>query len=52
MGASRQKWSSEEEAALKAGVVKHGMGEKLDDELKAQPHPNLFSNPNHSWFGY
>lgn len=26
MGATRQKWSSEEEAALKAGVVKHGVG--------------------------
>jgi len=26
MGVTRQKWSSEEEAALKAGVVKHGVG--------------------------
>nr|QSD99743.1 MYB family transcription factor [Melilotus albus] len=26
MGAHRQKWTSEEEAALKAGVVKHGAG--------------------------
>ncbi|XP_024629648.1 telomere repeat-binding factor 1 [Medicago truncatula] len=26
MGATRQKWSSEEEVALKAGVVKHGVG--------------------------
>jgi myb proto-oncogene protein len=26
MGAPKQKWSAEEEAALKAGVVKHGVG--------------------------
>ncbi|XP_019440128.1 PREDICTED: telomere repeat-binding factor 1 [Lupinus angustifolius] len=26
MGAPKQKWTSEEEAALKAGVVKHGVG--------------------------
>lgn len=26
MGAPKQKWTSEEEAALKAGVVKHGAG--------------------------
>jgi len=26
MGAPKQKWTSEEEAALKAGVAKHGVG--------------------------
>ena len=26
MGAPKQKWTAEEEAALKAGVVKHGAG--------------------------
>ena len=26
MGAPKQKWTSEEEAALKAGVIKHGAG--------------------------
>lgn len=26
MGAPKQKWTAEEEAALKAGVVKHGSG--------------------------
>lgn len=26
MGAPKQKWTPEEEAALKAGVVKHGVG--------------------------
>lgn len=26
MGAPKQKWTAEEEAALKAGVVKHGPG--------------------------
>lgn len=26
MGAPKQKWTSEEEAALKAGVLKHGAG--------------------------
>ena len=26
MGAPKQKWTPEEEAALKAGVVKHGAG--------------------------
>ena len=26
MGAPKQKWTAEEEAALKAGVVKHGVG--------------------------
>lgn len=26
MGAPKQKWTSEEESALKAGVVKHGAG--------------------------
>lgn len=26
MGAPKQKWTAEEEAALKAGVVKHGTG--------------------------
>ena len=26
MGAPKQKWTNEEEAALKAGVVKHGAG--------------------------
>lgn len=26
MGAPKQKWTQEEEAALKAGVVKHGAG--------------------------
>lgn len=26
MGAPKQKWTTEEEAALKAGVVKHGAG--------------------------
>lgn len=26
MGAPKQKWSSEEETALKAGVAKHGAG--------------------------
>lgn len=26
MGAPKQKWNAEEEAALKAGVVKHGAG--------------------------
>lgn len=26
MGAPKQKWSAEEEAALKAGVLKHGTG--------------------------
>lgn len=26
MGAPKQKWTAEEEAALKAGVLKHGTG--------------------------
>lgn len=26
MGAPKQKWTAEEEAALRAGVVKHGAG--------------------------
>ena len=26
MGAPKQKWTAEEEAALKAGVIKHGAG--------------------------
>lgn len=26
MGAPKQKWTQEEEAALKAGVIKHGAG--------------------------
>lgn len=26
MGAPKQKWTAEEEAALKAGVLKHGAG--------------------------
>ncbi|KAI0504138.1 hypothetical protein KFK09_015086 [Dendrobium nobile] len=26
MGAPKQKWTSDEESALKAGVVKHGVG--------------------------
>lgn len=26
MGAPKQKWTSEEEAALKAGIAKHGAG--------------------------
>ena len=26
MGAPKQKWTSEEEAALKAGILKHGPG--------------------------
>lgn len=26
MGAPKQKWTHEEEAALKAGVIKHGVG--------------------------
>lgn len=26
MGAPKQKWTAEEEAALKAGIAKHGIG--------------------------
>lgn len=35
MGAPKQKWTSEEEAALKAGIAKHGVG-KWSTILKDQ----------------
>uniref|UniRef100_A0A2P2L3J4 MYB transcription factor n=1 Tax=Rhizophora mucronata TaxID=61149 RepID=A0A2P2L3J4_RHIMU len=39
MGAPKQKWTAEEEAALKAGVLKHGMGKwrtiLMDPEFSA-----------------
>lgn len=39
MGAPKQKWTSEEEAALKAGVLKHGTGKwrtiLMDPEFSA-----------------
>lgn len=46
MGNPKQKWTSEEEEALRAGVAKHGTGKWKNIQRDPEFNPFLFSRSN------
>ena len=46
MGNPKQKWTSEEEEALRAGVAKHGTGKWKNIQRDPEFNPYLYSRSN------
>lgn len=46
MGNPKQKWTAEEEEALRAGVAKHGTGKWKNIQRDPEFNPFLFSRSN------
>ncbi|GKC96177.1 telomere repeat-binding factor 4-like protein [Tanacetum coccineum] len=46
MGNPKQKWTAEEEDALRAGVAKHGTGKRKNIQKDPEFNPHLYSRSN------